>query len=89
MKRLTCLLVLLALTGCANIRYTSTTVLPGGATNTVTVNVRRFFWSTDAYSCTINTNGTGTLTASKSTVDAVALKTSGELLIQALTSVKP
>lgn len=66
-------LLLVACSGCVGISYTSTTVYPGGQTNIVQLRAQRFIWSTESYIAQLNTNGTGSLTVSKSSVDNVAL----------------
>jgi hypothetical protein len=61
------------LTGCVGITYTSSIVQPNGVTNSITIKTSRVFWSTESYTCAINTNGTGTLSATKSKVDSETL----------------
>jgi hypothetical protein len=85
MKRLIIsLTAVVVLTGCVGIKYTVQQVTPQG-TNNITLSANRFIWSTGSYVATISTNGTGSLTVSKSSVDSVALGT----IIQAVVSKAP
>ena len=79
------LLTLSAFTGCVGIQYTATQT-QAGVTNSVSIKANRFFWSTESYVCTLSTNGTGTLQASKSTVDSVALGAVAQGVAQGLAS---
>jgi hypothetical protein len=45
-------------------------------------------WSSDAYTCTLATNGTATLTASKSNVDAAAIAAIAQGVAQGLMQAK-
>jgi hypothetical protein len=82
------LIGIISLTGCVGIKYTSTSVLANGATNTTLITANRFIWSTENYNCVINTNGTGSLQATKSNVDAAAITAIGQLIIQAMSQAK-
>ena len=79
-------LILVITTGCVGISYTSQTVTAGGVTNNISIKANRFFWSTESYNCIINTNGTGQLTANKSSVDTAALTA---VVSAAITAAKP
>jgi hypothetical protein len=81
-------LMAITMMGCVGISYTSTYVLPNGVTNTVSIKANRFIWSTENYAAAINTNGTGTLTANKSNVDAAAITAVGDLVLKAVTTPK-
>lgn len=84
------LISLLGLCGCVGIQYDQESVTPTGVTNKVHIAANRFFWSTESYSAMINTNGTGSLQASKSTVDSVALGAVAQGVAQGLgNSLKP
>ena len=84
---ITSLVAVVVLTGCVGIKYSSQHIGPQG-TNIVSISANRFFWSTESYSIVLNTNGGGSLQASKATVDSVALGAVAQGVAQGLSAVK-
>jgi hypothetical protein len=91
MKRLNllalCSVVLLC--GCNTISYKQSTVGPDGLTNNITFSVNRWFWSTENYEAVMNPTGGGTLKATKSNVDAAAIKAVADGVIDGMMKMKP
>ena len=79
------LFAVLLLTGCVGISYDVQQVTAMG-TNHIHLSANRFFWSSESYVASINTNGTGSLQASKSSVDSVALGAVAQGVAQGLAS---
>jgi len=71
MRYLCLVLLAFAATGCNTITFTKTEVT-ATSTNTVTVHSARVFWATESYQAELRPDG-GSISATKSTVDSVAL----------------